>query len=59
MTAADYIDAAPGGITLLGTPVTTPWNPELAEAMREKGRAVMEERLLEQLLDDLISPDVV
>jgi len=59
MTVADYVDAAPSGIPLLGTPVATSWNPELAEAMRANGRAVMEERLLEELLDDLISPDFV
>jgi hypothetical protein len=46
MTAAGYVDAAPSGIPLLGTPVATSWNPELATAMRENGRAVMEERLL-------------
>jgi hypothetical protein len=57
MTAADYIDAAPSGTPLLGTPAATSWNPELAAAMRENGRAVMEERLLEELLDDLVSPD--
>jgi uncharacterized protein (TIGR02679 family) len=56
MTAADYVDAAPSGIPLLGTAVATSWNPELAAAMRENGRAVMEERLLEKLLDDLMSP---
>jgi uncharacterized protein (TIGR02679 family) len=58
MTAADYVDAAPGGIPLLGTPVATSWNPELAAAMREHGSAVMEERLLDKLLDDLVTPDV-
>jgi uncharacterized protein (TIGR02679 family) len=58
MTATDYIDAAPNGIPLAGTPVATSWNPELAAAMRENGRAVMEERLLEELLDDLSSPDL-
>jgi uncharacterized protein (TIGR02679 family) len=56
MTAADYVDAAPNGMPLVGVPVATPWNPELAAAMREKGRAVMEERLLDELLDDLRPP---
>jgi len=56
MTAADYVDAAPTGMPLVGRPIATPWNPELASAMREKGRAVMEERLLDELLDDLHSP---
>ena len=56
MTAADYVHAAPTGLPLVGRPVATPWNPELAAAMREQGRAVMEERLLDELLDDLHSP---
>jgi len=57
MAAADYVGVAPGGIPLVGTPVATSWDPELAPAMRKNGRAVMEERLLEELLDDLVSPD--
>ena len=56
MTAADYIDAAPNGLPLVGRPVVTPWDPELAAAMRQNGRAVMEERLLDELLDDLHVP---
>jgi uncharacterized protein (TIGR02679 family) len=56
MTAADYLDAAPTGMPLAGRPVATPWNPELAAAMRENGRAVMEERLLDELLNDLHVP---
>lgn len=56
MTAADYVGEAPYGMPLVGTPVATPWDPELAAAMRDNGRAVMEERLLGGLLDDLHSP---
>jgi uncharacterized protein (TIGR02679 family) len=53
MTAIDYADAAPTGVPLLGSPAATPWDPELASAMRKNGRAVMEERLLGALLGDL------
>jgi uncharacterized protein (TIGR02679 family) len=53
MAATDYADAATTGVPLRGSPVATPWDPELALAMRENGRAVMEERLLDELLGDL------
>jgi uncharacterized protein (TIGR02679 family) len=56
MTAADYVDAAARGVPLIGSPVPTAWDPELAPAMRENGRAVMEERLLDELLEDLRGP---
>jgi uncharacterized protein (TIGR02679 family) len=56
MTAADYVHEAPYGMPLVGSPVTTPWDPDLAAAMRENGRAVMEERLLDELLHDLHRP---
>ncbi|HLL69139.1 MAG TPA: TIGR02679 domain-containing protein [Micromonosporaceae bacterium] len=56
MAATDYGAEAPRGIPLVGSPATTPWDPELAAAMRQTGRAVMEERLLEDLLDDLHRP---
>ncbi|MBX6751798.1 MAG: TIGR02679 family protein [Micromonosporaceae bacterium] len=60
MSAADY-EAALGpaesvggsGPRLTGTPAATPWDPALAAAMHRHGRAVMEERLLPVLLDDL------
>jgi hypothetical protein len=51
MTAADYLPAA--GRALIGTPTRTPWDESLGESMRRAGRAVMEERLLDQLLADL------
>jgi uncharacterized protein (TIGR02679 family) len=53
MGLADYQSAASGGVRLVGTPADTPWEPALADAMRRSGRAVMAERLLEDLLDDL------
>ena len=53
MAATDYVDAATTGVPLLGSPVATPWDPQLASAMRKIGRAVMEERLLGKLLGDL------
>lgn len=53
MTAADYRAAAGEGPPLAGAPVATPWDPALSDAMREAGRAVMEERLLDWLLTDL------
>lgn len=53
MTAADYLPAADTGTALLGTPIRTPWDEALGESMRRTGRAVMEERLLDQLITDL------
>jgi uncharacterized protein (TIGR02679 family) len=53
MSAADYAGAVDRGVPLTGTPAPTPWDPELAAAMTTGGRAVMEERLIDQLLDDL------
>jgi uncharacterized protein (TIGR02679 family) len=53
MSAADYVGAAERGVPLSGVPASTPWDPELAVAMNKTARAVMEERLLDQLLADL------
>jgi uncharacterized protein (TIGR02679 family) len=53
MAAADYQAACAQGPPLRGTRAATPWDPALAEAMQRTGRAVMEERLLGSLLDDL------
>lgn len=50
--AGDYM-AAPKGPPLLGSPSEAPWDPDLAAAMREDGRAVHEEGVLEGLLADL------
>ncbi|MEH1016950.1 TIGR02679 family protein [Micromonospora sp. CPCC 206060] len=53
MTAADYLPAAGTGTTLIGTPARTRWDESLGESMRQAGRAVMEERLLDRLVADL------
>jgi uncharacterized protein (TIGR02679 family) len=55
MDSTTYHRAATSGPALLGTPAPTPWDPPLAGAMRETGRAVMEERLLPHLLGDLVA----
>jgi uncharacterized protein (TIGR02679 family) len=56
MTSEDYRPAADSGPVLLGVPTDTPWDPLLRDAMRRAGRAVMEERLLDDLLRDLREP---
>ncbi|MDV8056895.1 DUF2399 domain-containing protein [Rhodococcus sp. IEGM 1343] len=38
---------------LKGHPTDSPWDPELAGALRDSGRAVMEDRLVPDLLTDL------
>jgi uncharacterized protein (TIGR02679 family) len=58
MSAGDYLDAAAAlpadaRLTLSGTPVDTPWDAELAAAMRQHDLAVHEESLLPTLLADL------
>jgi uncharacterized protein (TIGR02679 family) len=53
MTGEDYMRAAGAGPTLLGTPAESPWDPSLSDALSRVGRAVMEERLLDDLLADL------
>jgi uncharacterized protein (TIGR02679 family) len=55
MTTADYRGALAGGEStpLSGPPTASPWDPALASALRESGQAVMEERLLPELLSDL------
>ncbi|GGK79611.1 TIGR02679 domain-containing protein [Mangrovihabitans endophyticus] len=53
MSAADYAGAAGSGVALSGASAPTPWDPGLAELMSRTGRAVMEERLLDTLLNDL------
>jgi uncharacterized protein (TIGR02679 family) len=53
MSAADYqVGAATNDNyqELAGDPVSTPWDPELAEVMRATGRAVYEETVADQLL---------
>jgi uncharacterized protein (TIGR02679 family) len=53
MSAVDYRRAVGRGPILVGSPASTPWDPALAAVMRDEGRAVMEERLLQVLLSDL------
>ena len=53
MSTAEYAPAAGSGPALLGVPTDTGWDPTLSSAMRQAGRAVMEERLITLLLDDL------
>jgi hypothetical protein len=56
---ADYraaLDRAPASELLAGPPVPTPWDAGLATAMMSAGRAVMKERLLDEILDDMALP---
>lgn len=57
MSVADYRRAVDGldveTEPLRGAPAPSPWDPELAAALRGRGRAVMEERIIPQLLADL------
>jgi uncharacterized protein (TIGR02679 family) len=55
MASADFTAALGTGPSepLRGAPADAPWDPLLARALTEAGRAVMEERLLDVLLTDL------
>ncbi|MFE9247113.1 TIGR02679 family protein [Nocardiopsis sp. NPDC006938] len=54
MSAADYLAHRPAGAPeLRGTERATPWDPALAEAMRERGTVVYEESVVADLLKDL------
>ncbi len=55
MNAGDYAAGLAGGDSepLRGRPAGSGWDPDLAERMRSAGRAVMEERLIPELLSDL------
>jgi uncharacterized protein (TIGR02679 family) len=53
MSTTDYQSALGHGPSLVGPPSDTPWDPDLARHMHRAGQAVMEERLLPTLLDDL------
>jgi hypothetical protein len=55
MSSGDYLagDKAGRGVKLAGKPQPTPWDPELAKAMRSTGRAVYEEVVVDQLIADL------
>ncbi len=54
-SAKDYLEAS--GVELLrGSTVPTPWCPELANVLHERGIAIHEEAIAETLLKDLQSP---
>lgn len=55
MTTADYLAAVETGDSepLKGPAAPSPWDPDLAAAMTAGGRAIMEERLIPALLEDL------
>ncbi|GHC84025.1 hypothetical protein GCM10007079_25600 [Nocardiopsis terrae] len=54
MSAADYLDHVPDEHhPLEGRERPTPWDPALAEAMRERGAAVFEESVAPALVGDL------
>ncbi|MGH3328394.1 MAG: TIGR02679 family protein [Streptomycetales bacterium] len=55
MSLGDYETALAAGDSepLRGPQAGSPWDPALAERMAQSGRAVMEERLIPSLLDDL------
>lgn len=57
MAARDYRDALAAGETtaLAGPKAASPWDPLLVLLMAERGRAVMEERLIATLVADLES----
>ena len=57
LTAEDYRTALPSGpgVPLTGHDVATPWHPPLQTAMREDGRAVHEEAVLDTLIADLLT----
>lgn len=55
MTADEYVAAVGTGDSepLKGPPAASPWEPRLAETMTEHRRAIMEERLIPRILEDL------
>jgi uncharacterized protein (TIGR02679 family) len=58
MTATDYQAALSGGrpqgaFSLTGGPEPSPWDPQLAESMRETGRGISEELLVPALVEAL------
>lgn len=54
--SSDY-EAAEKGVPFHGEPGPTPWDPNLAEAMRASGRAVHEETVFDALAQDLQFPE--
>lgn len=61
MTAREYRDALAAGETtpLTGPEAASPWDLQLAPQMAERGRAVMEERLITTLMEDLKSSPAI
>ncbi|HUY32190.1 MAG TPA: TIGR02679 family protein [Pirellulales bacterium] len=55
MSADDYLRTR-GGARLAGAPVEARWDTQLTSAMRAAGRAVHEEQVLDELLNDLALP---
>jgi uncharacterized protein (TIGR02679 family) len=57
MTSQDYLAGLARGESepLRGAPADSPWEPALAEHLHRHGRAVMEERVLADLLTDLLT----
>lgn len=53
MNAVDYRNVSPKSLPLEGSPVAASWDPQLADAMAESGRAVHEEKVIDILLHDL------
>jgi len=53
MSAADYLDAPKGKPIAGASTLSSPWEPSLADAMRQHKRAVHEEAIAEHLLQDL------
>jgi uncharacterized protein (TIGR02679 family) len=53
METADYLAAQDSGKRLSDDAVDASWDPALAMAMRDRGQAIEEERLLDGLLGDL------
>lgn len=57
--AEDYLEAtarSAAGPDLDGAPADSPWDPQLARVMRDVGRTVYEEDVLDLLLEDLGDP---
>jgi hypothetical protein len=50
---ADYERATGGGCALTGVPVAARWDDALAPAMRDRGTAIEEEAVADDLLTDL------
>jgi hypothetical protein len=56
MGASDYLAAVDEAVVTVDDGVTippTPWDPDLADAVREHRRVVYEEQVIEVLLRDL------